>query len=66
MNLLEKTKEMAQRLVDLLEDPHPGLLTWQMAVCDVLSDLAEVAPGTYCRPGKGRRQPPQHDQEKTR
>lgn len=43
----ERTKatlEKARRLVALLEDPHPGLSTWMMAVAKACDGVAEHAP----------------------
>lgn len=37
--LIEITKELAQRIVDLCEDPHPGLSTWQSALVRAENDL---------------------------
>jgi hypothetical protein len=37
---LDKTLTAAKKLVNLLEDPHPGLMTWNVAVmnqADIIS-----------------------------
>jgi hypothetical protein len=39
-----KLRKDADRLVDLLSDPHPDLATWEVVLESVMSRLAEVAP----------------------
>lgn len=43
MMMLEM-KEHVRRLLGFLEDPHPGLMTWNEAIADELRALANVAP----------------------
>lgn len=42
MTLTEDMAVEARRLVNLLEDPQPGLATWQQAVNEVMSRLADL------------------------
>ena len=42
--LIEKTLEPARKLVNLLENPQPGLSTWNGAVVDRIKELAELMP----------------------
>jgi len=49
MTLTEDMTVEARRLVNLLEDPHPGLATWQQAVNEVMSKLADL----YFKPEDG-------------
>ena len=44
MTLIEQLKEKTNRLKALLDDPQPGLATWNKAVGDALTSLAEHAP----------------------
>ncbi len=41
-------RELNRRLTLLLEDPHPGLMTWNMCLAEVLGKLAE-----YVKPKEG-------------
>ena len=41
---LDKLREINQRLTLLLEDPHPGLMSWSGFLYDVLEKLAEFTP----------------------
>jgi len=34
---------LTNRLKSILDDPHPGLLTWQMAVAAALAELTHYA-----------------------
>ncbi len=36
---MKETLEAARLLVQLLEDPHPGLITWAMAVRDAIDRI---------------------------
>ena len=38
-NQINEAKELAQRLVDLLDDPHPGLLSWSTSYHQTLDKL---------------------------
>ena len=38
---LDELREQCRKLLQLLENPEPGLVTWHLAVRDKLSDLAK-------------------------
>lgn len=38
------TKQRARRLLDLMEDPHPGLSTWTQMVGQACDEIAELSP----------------------
>lgn len=40
---LDRLKDLHQQLGGLLDPPHPGLLTWQAALWDVLFEMADYA-----------------------
>jgi len=42
MTLIDETLILARKLVELLEDPHPGLLTWNDAVTSIIIDLRQL------------------------
>lgn len=44
---IEVMKKKAASLTRLLNDPHPGLITWCSMVNDVLTDLEKIHEGTY-------------------
>lgn len=41
---IQELKQKACRLNSLLDDPHPGLATWMIAVGRAIDDIAEHAP----------------------
>lgn len=45
MNLIEKTKLYAQRIVDLCENPHPGLSSWTSILVDAEKNLHSLFEG---------------------
>jgi len=38
---IDELRSLAQRLDNLLGDPHPGLWSWQEAVCRLIKEIAE-------------------------
>lgn len=42
---IEKLKEENETLESLLNDPHPGLFTWQQAVRETVKNMYEVIYG---------------------
>jgi len=46
---IQELKDSAEKLLDLLSDPHPGLLTWREALDARLADLDLYSAGTHRR-----------------
>jgi hypothetical protein len=44
---LEILKEKNVQLKHLLDDPHPGLATWMMAVCKTVEDMYVQVGGEF-------------------
>lgn len=40
---IAELKRLTHLLLDLLEDPHPGLVTWRMALQSTISKISEFA-----------------------
>jgi len=36
---VDKLKEVTQKLLDVLNDPHPGLVTWWWAINDLTREI---------------------------
>jgi len=43
---MNEAKELAQRLVDLLDDPHPGLMSWSASYHGTLRKLNDLSGTT--------------------
>jgi len=48
MTNIETLQDIAHRLVGLIDNPEPGLMTWRAALADVRSELAKFFG--YCEP----------------
>jgi len=46
---LDKLREINQRLTLLLEDPHPGLMSWSGFLYDVLEEITEFTYPDFMR-----------------
>lgn len=44
---IEKLKELSRNLNALLEEPEPGLMTWNEMLSKVLIEIAGFAPGCF-------------------
>jgi hypothetical protein len=44
MDSLKELKEWNDKLTSLLNDPHPGLVTWKIQLADILTEIAKFAP----------------------
>lgn len=44
---IEKLRELSRNLNALLEDPKPGLMTWNEMLSKVLIEIAGFAPGCF-------------------
>ncbi len=42
---IDELRGHAKALVTLLDDPQPGLMTWRVALAQVLVQIAEFGPG---------------------
>lgn len=41
---IDELKSHCEKLLNLLNDPHPGLLTWQEHVADRVKKISEFGP----------------------
>ena len=47
MNNLDEMKELSRRLQALMEDPHPGLMGWNMFLKEVLDGIVKIYDPKY-------------------